>query len=649
MYSEPIVGDGEALVLEAFRAGLRPDPIVTVSEWADQNRLTSRAGAAEPWRWRTARTPYLREPMDALSTSSPVLSVTVKKGAQLGFTEAGNNWVGFVIDHAPGPMMCVVPTDKSGKRAARQRLDPLLEDTPSLQGKVARKKSRDSSNTLDLKEFAGGMLAISSAGAAADLRSMPIRYLFLDEIDAYPEDLGEEGDPVALAERGTRTFPNRKTFKISTPTIGGRSRIEREHELGDQREYEVPCPFCGAMQTIEWKRLEWESEEAEKPSDVYRALLSGDRLVSLRCVSCEELIPEHHKTEMLEAGEWVPRQPGAGDLVRSYAISSLYSPLGWFSWNDAASQWIRAQGRPNLLRVFVNQVLGETWKEKGDAPNWKLLYQRRETYRIGQVPKGGVLLTAGVDVQADRLELELVAWGRELESWSIDFHVIAGAPTEAETWKALERYLASPFPHATGLEMRIRRTAIDSGYETQAVYAWVRKQSRNLVIACKGQDSYSALLGQPRAMDVNLRGRKIKRGVLVWPTGVSLAKEELYGWLRQEHPLHPDEDGYPRGWVHFPQYGEEWFRQLCAEQLVARVVKGRRKYEWEQTRERNEALDCRILARMAASTLGVDRWGPEQWTEAENTLGAPPTPPAARSRKKRRGRNVDLSRWNHDR
>ncbi|MDR0363508.1 MAG: phage terminase large subunit family protein, partial [Bacteroidales bacterium] len=231
-----------------YHGGLRPDSILLVSDWSDANRVLSQTASSEPGKFRTERTPYLKEIMDALSPSSSVEKVVFMKGSQIGGTEAGNNWIGYVIDQAPGPMLVVQPTVEMGKRWSKGRLAPLIEDSPCLRGKVRDPRSRDSGNTVQSKEFPGGIVVITGANSAVGLRSMPVRYLFLDEVDAYPPDADSEGDPLTLAIQRTSTFARRKIFIVSTPTIQGVSRIEKEFNETDQRYYFVPCPHCGSFQ-----------------------------------------------------------------------------------------------------------------------------------------------------------------------------------------------------------------------------------------------------------------------------------------------------------------------------------------------------------------------------------------------------------------
>ena len=244
--------DGAEALLRAWGGGLKPDPLLTVSEWADRYRMLSSRAAAEPGRYRTKRTPYMKEIMDALSPGHPAQRIVFMKAAQVGATEAGNCFLGFIIHQAPGPALAVQPTVELAKRNSRQRIDPLIEESPALRDKVKPARSRDAGNTMLSKEFAGGILIMTGANSAVGLRSTPARYIFLDEVDAYPASADEEGDPVSLAEARSLTFAHRrKVFLASTPTIRGLSRIEREYEASDQRRYFVACPHCGSVAVAE--------------------------------------------------------------------------------------------------------------------------------------------------------------------------------------------------------------------------------------------------------------------------------------------------------------------------------------------------------------------------------------------------------------
>lgn len=589
-------------------AGARPDPLLTVSEWADQYRTLSTRASAEPGPWRTDRTPYLKEIMDCLSPSSPVERVVFMKGAQIGATEAGNNWIGYVIHQAPGPIMAVQPTVEMAKRNSKQRIDPLIEECEVLRKLVCDPRSRDSGNTVLAKEFPGGVLVMTGANSAVGLRSMAARYLFLDEVDAYPGDVDGEGDPIQLATARTRTFARRKLFLASTPKIAGLSRIEAAFETSDQRSYWVPCPACDAMQTLKFAQVTWPKGKPEEAAYV--------------CEHCRARIENHQKHWMLERGEWRPGAAGDGKTA-GFHLSSLYSPVGWFGWPEAAVMFEKAQSNPTLLQVFVNTVLGETWTQMAEAPDWQRLYDRREDYRLGVVPLGGLFLVAGCDVQRDRLEVQVTAYGRGRENWLVDYAVIDGDTSMLEVWDRLTDLLNRVYPHEAGVELGIVKMAVDSGYATQQVYSWVRRQGPGRVLATKGYETGTAPIGQPTAVDVMVTGKRSKRGIKVWPVATGMLKSEFYGWLKLERPTVESGQPFPPAYCHFPQLQEEFFRQLTAEQLVPRVVKGYRKLEWVKTRERNEALDTFVLGRAAAAQFGMDRFTERHWRVLEEQVGMP--------------------------
>lgn len=322
----------------SWREGLRPDPFMTVSGWADQHRMLAARASAEPDRYRTSRTPYMREIMDALSPGSPVQRVVFMKAAQVGATEAGNNWIGFIIHQAPGPMLAVQPTVELAKRNSRHRIDPLIEESPALRDRVKPARSRDAGNTMLSKEFNGGILIMTGANSAVGLRSTPARYIFLDEVDAYPASADDEGDPVTLAEARSLTFSHRrKVFLASTPTIRGLSRIEREYEASDQRRYHIPCPECGVMQWLKFERLRWDKGKPET--------------VCYHCEACDVTIGEHSKTAMLQEGEWRASAIATDPATAGFHLSALYSPAGWLSWQAIARAFEAAQGSDESLKA----------------------------------------------------------------------------------------------------------------------------------------------------------------------------------------------------------------------------------------------------------------------------------------------------------
>lgn len=570
----------QLIYLDAFRAGLQPDPDFTVSEWADAHRMLSQKAASEPGPWRTDRTPYLREIMDCLSPSSPVETVVFQAGAQVGKTESGNNWLGFVIHHAPGPMMMVQPTVDTAKRLSKQRLAPMIEETPVLRDRIADNRARDGGNTMLVKEFQGGVLVITGANSAVGLRSMPVRYLFLDEVDAFPTDVDGEGDPVSLAIRRTTTFSRRKVYLSSTPTVKDHSRIEREYLASDQRRYFVPCPECGHYQWLRWAQMKW--TEGDPQSARYC------------CEECGSLIEERHKPDMLRRGQWRATVEGGGK-VAGFHLSSLYSPLGWKSWASVVEDFLAAKNDPPALKTFVNTVLGETWEEEYSSKvGADGLQERAEPYDMLTVPGDGLLLTAGVDVQDNRVAYVVRAWGQDEESWLVNYGEIHGDPSRPDLWQQLDAVLwKTEYTHESGASLPVRAVAIDTGgHYTHEVYNYARTRRDKHVIAVKGMSQPNKpIITKPSRQDINFKGQTIKKGVELWGVGTDTAKATIYSRLKNTEPA-------GAGVYHFPMgvpYG--YFEQLTAEKQVTRFSNGFPKRIWiKKEGARNEALDCEVYA-----------------------------------------------------
>ena len=391
----------DSFVVHGFALGFKPDPDLSISEWADANRILSNVSSSEPGRWKTSRTPYLAEIMDCLSPHNPCERVVLMKGAQVGGTECGNNWMGFCICHAPGPMLIVNPTTETAKRNSKMRIDPAIESCPVLKEKIKSPRTRDSGNTVLMKEFPGGILILTGANSAVGLRSMPVRYLFLDEVDGFPDEAGTEGDPVDLAVQRTATFNNKKIFMVSTPTIKDASRIEQAFLEGDQRFYHVPCPDCGYMQVLRWANLKFD------PKNLTEACYE--------CEKCKALWHDWQKDQILSHGKWIATHPENKSVV-SFHLSSLYSPHGWTSWTAIAQEFLDSKDDPSRLQVWTNTKLAESWEDMaGEQVDPTNLMVRRERWGTS-LPAGVVILTCGVDVQDNRLELEIVGWGRDRKS-----------------------------------------------------------------------------------------------------------------------------------------------------------------------------------------------------------------------------------------
>lgn len=596
---------------KAFIEGLTPDPDMTVSEWADQHRMLSQKASAEPGRWRTSRTPYLRDIMDALSPSSPIQTVVFQAGAQIGKSECGANWMAYIIDAAPGPLMAVQPTVDMAKRFSKQRVAPMIEETPRLRDRVADSRSRDSGNTQLVKEFAGGFMLLTGANSAVSLRSTPIRYLFLDEVDGYPVDVDGEGDPVNLAVRRTTTFARRKILMTSTPTEKETSRIEREYLASDQRRFFVPCPHCGEYQHLEWggprllHGIKWTDNN---PATAHYV-----------CKHHGCVIEEFSKTDMLAAGEWRATATSDGKTA-GFHINSLYSPLGWKSWSEIVDEFIKAKRDPSLLKTWVNTVLGEAWESETAAKlSASDLMQRIEYYPKMLAPDGVLAITAGVDTQNNRLAVTIIGWGRGEEAWVLGHQEIFGDPARPELWKQLEDVIMTLIPHETAGPMPIMATCIDSGgHFTHEVYEFSRKMKRYSVYAIKGQSQAGKpVIGRPTKVDLHRGGKVYKKGAEVWPVGSDTAKSTIYARLKIV------EAG--TGFIHFPELEEEYFAQLTAERKVTKYLKGFPVSTWEKKPgQRNEALDTFVYAFAAMQSIYFRYNRNTVWDQLEKKLPEKP-------------------------
>jgi len=573
------------LYFKSFCQGLKPDPNFNVSQWADNHRILTSVSSAEPGPWRTDRTPYLKEIMDCLSPSNPCEKVVFMKGAQIGGTECGNNWMGFVIHHAPGPMLIVNPTVETAKRTSKMRIDPAIENCPALKEKVQDPRSRDSGNTMLMKEFPGGVLILTGANSAVGLRSMPIRYLFLDEVDGYPDDANAEGDPVNLAIQRTATFSNKKIFMISTPTIKNYSRIETAFLEGDQRYYFVPCPDCSELQILKWKNIKWPKGQ---PENAY-----------YKCKKCGSKWEDHQKAEILKNGKWIAQNPNNESKTISFHLSSLYSPHGWVSFGDIAKEFSEVHKDPPRLQVWTNTKLAETWEDmSGEAIDPTGLLKRRENFGK-HLPRDVAIITAGVDVQDNRLELEVVGWGKDEESWSLDYQVIYGDPSTPDLWNDLDKILSHSFIHSRDLgNFSITAVAVDSGgHYTDHVINYCDERKYKRFWAIKGSSNGNGVPIWPVRAS---QSKRLKKPVYV--IGVNDAKETLMQRLRIENS--------GAGYWHFPiERDQEWFNQITSEVIKTKYVKGRPTRTWQPRKEgvATEGLDCRVYAFAALRGL-VRNW-----------------------------------------
>lgn len=594
------LADGGAAYLGGFFAGLKPDPSLWIDEWSDEYMRIPRGNGAEPGKYRTARTPYSREPMRCLSPNHPAKRVVAKVASQLFKTQVGINWLSASIHQAPGNMLTLLPSLGLAKRVSG-RIGKTIDAVPVLRERVAAPRSRDSKNTIDTKEFDGGTLYITTAGSAANLSEIPARYVYGDEIDRWEVSVDQEGDPIELAETRTSTFGrNAKIYYTSSPTIEGASRIDDLFQVSDQRHYYVPCPHCGHMQTLDFERLRFD-EEFKKA----QYLCAGE--------DCGAFIDESAKEEMLARGEWRAHATGDGETV-GFTLNGLYAPLGWVSWASLGKQHAKAKaaldkGDPEPMQVFYNTRLALCWDNAQERTRPDELKERAENYRLRTVPAGVLILTAAVDVQHNRLELMIQGWGEGLERWVLDYQAIYGDPATSEPWTALDDILKTPLRHANGRNMEILAVAIDSGgHHTHEVYQFCRLRKHRHVLAVKGasKPNRPVLAARPSKVDVQWHGTMDKEGAELWMVGTDTAKDWLHN--RWKIPTGP-------GGVHFSHdLPADFYAQLVAERKLVRYVKGHKRTEWVKAKaDRNEALDLSVYNLGCAYYLGLHRFSANDW------------------------------------
>ncbi len=530
-------------------------------------------------------------------------------------TECLNSFVGYVIDQDPGPILVVQPRVEDGEAWSKDRLAPMLRDTPVLREKVADVRSRDANNRVLHKRFQGGSITIAGANSPAGLAMRPIRYVLLDEVDRYPPSAGTEGDPVSLAIKRSTTWWNRKILLVSSPTVKGASRIESWWLRSNQQSYWVPCPQCNGYQVLVWPNLIWPKGHPEE--------------ARYRCEHCGEMLASYRKPWMLARGEWRAANPKS--KIAGFWINQLYSP--WREWPETAIEGVEARhGGPETWRAFINTALGELWDDEAETSvDIAALLTRREPYGP-RLPGNVCVLTAGIDIQLDRAELELVGWGKGEESWSIEYRVFPGDPSAPELWRAIDEYLNRQWLHEYGISLPVAACGIDSGFHTQQVYDFCRVRYHRRVFALKGKAG--PLPVWPKKPTRNTINR-----TPLWIVGVDSAKSVIYGRLKIEQPS--------PGYSHFPsERPAGWFEQLLSETLVTTYSKGVPVREWRPKKGvRTEALDARVYA--YAALCGLVSMGFRIDAEAERISALLPDPVGTQEKRRpaSRGRTVLRSRW----
>lgn len=544
-------------------------------------RVIPKGSGSEYGRWRTDRTPYNKEIMFSLSPQCDASEVVVIKGTQLGLTEVGSNMIGYYIDIDPAPMGLWMPTDKLAEKHAKKKLWGMVNSTEPLTRKVSPRGNQAGCSTLVNWNFPGGSLSIGGSNSGASFRSDSYRIIIMDDMDGFAEEVGDEGSPAELAERRTDTFPNnKKIYKNSTPTIKDKSHIESEFNNSDQRHYYVPCPACKKMQVIEFENIKWNTNVRNKRE--------GDAF--LTCVGCGTAISESNKIKMMSAGEW--RQHNEGNKKRGYKVTSLYSV--WVSWSQIVDEFIEAsrlakKGDKKRLKTWINTRLAEPYDENPDKIKHSDLFKRKEDY-INDVPLGGLILIAGADVQNDRIEVEVSAFGKNGEEWSIDRQMLVGDPAKPEIWDVLDDfYNNSMYDYEGGGKMKIYAMGIDTGGgKTTHVYRYCKTRHSKRIFGLKGSSTLDAPVfsrSMSKAGGINMP---------LYIIGVNQLKDEIFSSFLIEE--------VGSGYIHFPnnqKYNEEYFAQLTAEKKI--------RDKWiNQGGKRNEAIDIKVYSRATLAITGIN-------------------------------------------
>jgi len=576
------------VVSRAFQSFKAPEDL-TVSEWADKYRILSTENSAEAGLWRTERTPYLKEIMDAF-TDDRVSKIAVVAGAQQGKTEALLNMLGYMIDQDPGPAMFVQPALDKAEDFSKRRLTPMLRDTEPLKNKIEAAKTKSGNNTILKKIYPGGMLTFAGSNSPASLASIPSRYVFGDEIDRWTRDAGGEGDPWKLLEARTTTFYNRKMVAVSTPTVKGNSPIVDMFELGTQEYWSVQCPDCGEYHFINFDSMRFEPKTIKVGGKKQYIVDKVDYACpECGCINSEQTIRH-------QPMKWIAKSPEAiKNGCRSFWINAFTSP--WKSWKDIVREFLESKDDPEKLKTVYNTLFGQLWEERAAVDEEEIL-SRAEEYDA-ELPDGVLCLTCGVDTQDDRLEYEVVGYGFYEENWGIEKGIIMGRPSEDETWIKLDGILNRVWHFADGKGLRISLTFIDSGgHYTQDVYERCAARVNQRVFAIKGANRpdtpYTA---PPKKVDITRRGKTVGKAWM-YMIGVDAGKEHIMSGLKIE------KEGARRS--HFPSNAGRGYDSLFYSGLLSEKMTYKNgKWRWEKLpgHERNEALDCRNYANAAFKVL----------------------------------------------
>lgn len=578
--------------------GLKPLPKTSVSQWADNHRMLSSGISAEPGKWKTSRAPYQKDIMNAF-TEPGIHRVVVKSSSQIGKSDMMNNVIGRFAHLDPCAIMMIQPTIDMAQDYSKTRIAPMIRDTKVLNTLFYDVKSRDANNTILSKVFPGGRLIMCGANSPAGLASRPIRILLADEVDRFPDSAGTEGDPVDLAAKRMTTFWNSCMGLFSTPTNEGSSRIDEEYLAGTQEEWQHKCPNCGEYHLLRHIDMTVDYKEIKTPSGKKTVIVND---VKWRCPHCGFSFSEKEMKQTPQ--KYISRNADAlKNGIRSFFVNGFTSP--WMTWSKIMREWLEAKGDPEREKVIMNTVFGESYKQKGAFEDEQIFLRRRESYGA-ELPNGVLLLTAAIDTQDNRLEYEVVGWGKEEECWGIRKGIVLGAPNQARTWKEIDNILDKTYHFADGKGLKVVRTFIDSGgHYTSDVYNYCQKNFHKQRFAIKGRGGPGIPLIYKIAKANNAKAPLIL-------LGVDDGKQQIMDRLSIDSP--------GPLYFHFPQdegikelsnrgYDDLYFKGIISEHKKVYKRNGVLREVWETTKNvRNEPLDLRNYNLACMKSLKPD-WG----------------------------------------
>lgn len=608
-----VMADGYTVAMTALARGMMPPAPRSIWQFADEEIYLPRGTSPRHGQYRTALAPMSREPQECLSPHHPAKKVVAMVSSQLWKTQVGLNAVMYYQAHDPQTQLVVYPTLDLAEDWSTDKYTPIANESPAVRDVLAVQKSRDGGNTILKKSFLGGSMKVAGANSPSSLASRGGAFLWCDEVDRYPASAGIEGDPVSIAERALIAYQeSAKEYLSSTPTIKSLSRIWKEFQLSDQRHYHVPCPGCGHLQVLKWENFHWDEGKPETAHFV--------------CVAdgCGYVIREHDKTTMLPdevmggTAKWIAANPRS--KIVGFHGWAAYAQLGMgLSWHTLAEKWEECRNDPEKRKVFVNIFRGECFDDPTEKLDWEVIKTRATAYALRSIPAGCLILTCAVDVQGNRLEAQMLGWGRGGRIWVIDYLVLPGDPTKQTVWDELDRYLLTPIENTFGVSMLPRLTGVDSNYLTDDVLKFVRPREHRGVFALHGSKLQGRqAIGAASQQDRTARGKQKRQGVKSWLIGSDTLKHTLHLWLQDDGKDGMDETNRR---VSFPQaLPDEYFVGLCSE------IWDPHKNKWVRVVRANEPLDT-FLYNIAASRhprLRLHLFRETDWARYEAVM-EPPT------------------------